>query len=264
MQDKSSIIRGMKSKKHLSQGKLKKLLHYSADTGKFTRKVRLGRMVAGTQAGTPDGGRNYMTLLGQNYAMHHLAILYVTGEWPAGPVTHLDDNGLNDTFDNLFVRIAGAELTQKLLKQHLTYNAETGIFVTNLSRNGVEKGSVSGWCLQGYLYTSINSVSYALHRLAWLYEYGVWPEGEIDHINHNSSDNRIINLRDVPKAVNGRNLPKLKTTKHKHPCLYSQPNGKFAVCIGGAGYLGVYFEEEALQIRNAAWKEYGYHPNHCV
>lgn len=35
------------------------------------------------------------------------------------------------------------------------------------------------------------------HRLAWIYVYGKVPKGIIDHINGDSLDNRIVNLREA-------------------------------------------------------------------
>jgi hypothetical protein len=44
-----------------------------------------------------------------------------------------------------------------------------------------------------------------VHRLAWLLHYGTWPINELDHINGDPSDNRIVNLREATKAQNGWN-----------------------------------------------------------
>ncbi len=44
------------------------------------------------------------------------------------------------------------------------------------------------------------------HRLIWIYHYGPIPEGfEIDHINRKRDDNRIENLRVVPRRLNHLN-----------------------------------------------------------
>ena len=44
------------------------------------------------------------------------------------------------------------------------------------------------------------------HRLIWLYEYGYFPE-MIDHINHTKTDNRLCNLREAVREINGKNRP---------------------------------------------------------
>jgi len=47
---------------------------------------------------------------------------------------------------------------------------------------------------------------YYAHRLAWLYVYGVWPDGDTDHINRNKHDNRIANLRSCSRSENMLNV----------------------------------------------------------
>ena len=53
--------------------------------------------------------------------------------------------------------------------------------------------------------------SYSMHRLLYVWTYGVAPEGvEIDHINTNPLDNRVENLRPVNRTTNGKNRRKWK------------------------------------------------------
>lgn len=44
-----------------------------------------------------------------------------------------------------------------------------------------------------------------IHRVIWALQNGKWPQGHIDHINGDKLDNRIKNLRDVPRHINMRN-----------------------------------------------------------
>ncbi len=54
----------------------------------------------------------------------------------------------------------------------------------------------------GYRRISILGNRYGSHEIAWAMHYGKWAKGEIDHLNGIRSDNRILNLRDVPRRIN--------------------------------------------------------------
>lgn len=97
-------------------------------------------------------------------------------------------------------------LTQERLKEVLNYDEETGLFTRKSSLGGQRAGSVSGTERpDGYRKIIIEGRGYYAHRLAWLYVHGKWPEYVVDHINGNPRDNRIINLRDVPRKLNQQN-----------------------------------------------------------
>lgn len=105
-------------------------------------------------------------------------------------------------------------LTQKRLKELLDYNPKTGIFIRK-SRLGKGKNGyitkqriVGGLHKSGYVIISIDSQRYYAHILAWLYVYGVWPDGEIDHKDTIKHHNWIKNLRDVTHAENLQNRKK--------------------------------------------------------
>jgi HNH endonuclease len=97
------------------------------------------------------------------------------------------------------------EFTVAFLKQHVSYDPETGIFVwlSNGKRADIPRAN-------GYRGVQIETFGTArsAHRLAWLYMNGKWPENDIDHINGDRADNRITNLRDVSVSVNLQNQKK--------------------------------------------------------
>lgn len=99
------------------------------------------------------------------------------------------------------------DLTAERLREVLAYDPETGIFRWKVSRpNGVKPGNIAGTSHKdGYRYIKVLGSNWKAHRLAWLYVYGEWPKDVIDHINGESSDNRIANLRDVDRVVNAQN-----------------------------------------------------------
>lgn len=103
-------------------------------------------------------------------------------------------------------------LTQELLKSIVTYNPITGIFTRNST------GLISHCIKDGYVTVSIRRKSYFAHRLAWLYVYGCWPKGQIDHINRTKWDNKINNLRDATPTENSTNTFRSDNPNKRWPC----------------------------------------------
>ena len=135
-------------------------------------------------------------------------------------------------------------LTQHDLKLIVHYASDTGIFTfTQRVCNRLQVGAVAGSeKTDGYRMISIKGKKYFAHRLAWLYEYGRFPKGQIDHIDGNKSNNKISNLRDVCQSINQQNRRKARSNSL---CgllgVTSTPNGTYKARIrldGVQYYLG--------------------------
>lgn len=97
-------------------------------------------------------------------------------------------------------------ITLKRLKEVLSYDPETGEFRWAAPRPKIRVGEIAGTKIpehnMGRIMILIDGKRYAAHRLAWLYTHGRWPKNQIDHIDLNRQNNRIVNLRE---ATNGQN-----------------------------------------------------------
>ena len=90
-------------------------------------------------------------------------------------------------------------LTHSELLQLVMYEPHTGLFFRR--KSGEQMGWDSGYYLRAY----VKGKKYYLHRLAWFYVTGEWPELEIDHINGDKFDNRFDNLRQATRSQNRYN-----------------------------------------------------------
>ena len=98
--------------------------------------------------------------------------------------------------------MAETNLSAETLRNHLSYDPETGIFV----RIGYPCDKVGRITTKGYRQISVAGTRATAHRMAWMYVHGEWPSGQIDHINQCKDDNRIENLRVVSNKQNGENI----------------------------------------------------------
>ena len=102
-------------------------------------------------------------------------------------------------------------LTQDRLKELLHYNSDTGVFTrkTDVSNGAFKAGEIAGTKSFGggrrYHVIRVEGETINAHRLAWFYVKGEFPSDQIDHINGDSFDNRMVNLRAVTIGENNKN-----------------------------------------------------------
>ena len=172
------------------------------------------------------------------------------------------------------------ELTQAHLKECLDYDPLTGTFIwkyrpsCSKQRNTRFTGKEAGCTYKmkrkdGYARRSIvvDHFTYTASRLAWLYMTGSWPNDQIDHINHDSADNRFANLREVDSTENNKNRSKRRDNKSGVTGVNwraSNGNWRVYISIGGKQIHGGYFTsfEEAVARRKELEAQYNFHANH--
>lgn len=107
-------------------------------------------------------------------------------------------------------------------------------------RAGARAGSVNR---RGYIKLVCCGRDLQAHRVVWLLERGEWPPGVIDHINGQTTDNRIENLRLATPSQNNQNRRSAsRSTPYKGVTRHA--DGKFQVYVGNK-YLGLYSTAEA-------------------
>lgn len=86
------------------------------------------------------------------------------------------------------------------------------------------------------------------HRLAWKMFYGAEPFGQVDHIDGNRDNNKIINLRLANQSENSQNQKKARAdNKSGFLGVSTRSNGRFSATIGIGRkriHLGTYSSPE--------------------
>jgi hypothetical protein len=176
------------------------------------------------------------------------------------------------------------DITPELLRQLLRYEPETGkLFWRNRSPEFfTSDGQFLRWNNRhagaeaftadtgtGYRHGAVLCQQMTAHRVAWAIHYGEWPHGQIDHINHERSDNRLTNLRNVTPQENAQNRSSYKNnTSGSTGVHWSAHHRRWRAQIvvqGTRHRLGLFQTiEDAIAARKTAEREYGFHINHGV
>ena len=127
--------------KKLPHAELLRVLSYNAHTGEFRWRVTLSnRNPKGSVAGYNSPTHRRISIYGNAYPAHHIAIYYYSGIYPDLEVDHLDGNGFNNKIDNL--RVAGAMINAQN-RRNASKNNKTGLLgVCKTTRGARFKSSI--------------------------------------------------------------------------------------------------------------------------
>ena len=170
--------------------------------------------------------------------------------------------------------------------EYLKYDKEDGVFiwkkrsekhfqtkrsmnVWNAKYSGKAAGSIhTSKCGYMSIYITINKKKYKAHRVAWEMINGDIPDGmSIDHIDHNSLNNSILNLRLATEEDQKKNYPMNIKNKSGHVGVsLCKKTNKWRARISKNGKTVELGESEnineAIALRKAAEKELNFHENH--
>lgn len=97
----------------------------------------------------------------------------------------------------------------ELLREHIRYEEATGLLFWRKPYKGRNLARPFGSkCVLPYLQFGFQQRILLVHRAVFAIHHGYWP-GEVDHIDGNTHNNRIENLRAVTRALNTVNRKKL-------------------------------------------------------
>lgn len=119
----------------------------------------------------------------------------------------------------------------------------------------------------GYYRGSIFDKRYEAHRVIWALHNGEWPKSEIDHIDGNGLNNRLINLRLASRTDQTRNsaMPRTNKSGVVGVCQYRNSTKwkAFIHLNNRVKHLGTFAnKQDAIQVRKQAELLHNFHPNH--
>lgn len=98
------------------------------------------------------------------------------------------------------------------VRELFNYEPETGFLTWKSQSVGRGRchmaGDRAGCAAGNRRQVCVDGTTIKEHRVIWAWLHGKWPDGDVDHINGDATDNRSANLRDVPRSVNLQNQRK--------------------------------------------------------
>lgn len=153
---------------------------------------------------------------------------------------------------------------------HDLFYIENDVLYNKVDRGGgAAPGGVAGYVnAKGYLQVTVDFKGYYVHRIIYEMRHGKIPDGmQVDHIDHNKTNNADENHRLVTCRQNQMNRPMQKNnTSGSTGVTFDKRRGKWQARININGvnkHLGYFTDiEEAIKSRRDAEEIFGFHKNH--
>lgn len=252
----------------MTQQQLQTLIKYDSTSGAITLLTKTNNR---QHVGQRFDDKSHISLYSKNYSILKLLAIYLYDN-PNIQLLTLDGTNCYK-LSNLFVigSLSNTPLTQEILKTFLSYDQNTGVFTWKAKQTyytviGQIAGTIQGTLPDaGYVQIFLLGKLYPAHRLAWLYVHGHFPDKQLDHKDHDRTNNAIDNLREATQHVNMKNKSMYCTNTSGYSGVTSHGNcWKARIGVNGTKVLlGVFNTyEEAVAARKAGEKLLAYHENH--
>lgn len=219
-------------REELTKEYLETLFDYNREEGTLFWKV--GRR-KGYQVKTKCHSGYRANIHGMMVQISHIIWMLEYGEFPTKKITYLNGDMYDNRISNLtlgrrLASVGTSNLSQSELSSQLIYNPETGVFTS------IHGNKVGYLCKDGYIQITLADGSQRkAHRLAWLYMTGEFPNGILDHIDGDRTNNKWDNLREVTYSQNAMNSRFRKNNT--------------------SGYKGVSFDKRYRKYEAYIWKQ---------
>jgi len=160
------------------------------------------------------------------------------------------------------------------LRQRLRYDPETGkLWWRHYEPRGARwngrwagKEAFTAIGSKGYRVGHMDGKHRHAHRVIWAIVHGEWPV-EIDHEDHDPSNNRLRNLRETNRTGNGRNQSRSRanTSGVTGVCWCKRHQSWLSrIEVNGRNLHLGYFDDfdAAVAARKAGEIKHAFHPNH--